>query len=291
MTAFVAFCVHHLRCLLKSAFPCSRHSLLIDRTPYGLPVPKTIHRVITEEELRGRSLVVIGDVHGCYEELAELLELCNARNANVCPVFVGDLVRKGPHSAKVVKLVRELDCYCVRGNADEVAMLSWQRYIEREEEDLSEDDKWLTQLSPQDIQWMFSLPYSLFLPSREIIVVHAGLVPGLDLASQTLTDMLHLRDVTFDSKSLTFSGHVKYQPDGQPWAQAWGGPEHVYFGHDAKRFFQSYPDATGIDLGCVYGGHLAAVFPDEDKVVKVKARRAYFKTSEKKVESAPPKMM
>ena len=287
MSAFVAFCLHHIRSILKRTFPQSRHNLLIDRSPYGLPVPKTIHRVITEEELRGRRLVIIGDVHGCYDELVELLELCNARDPNVCPIFVGDLVWKGPCNSQVIKLVSQLDCYCVRGNSDEVAMSSWQRYIEREE-DLTKESQWLTELTAHDMQWLLSLPYSLHLPSRDIIVTHAGLVPGVDLASQRLTDMLHLRDVTFDSKSLTFSGHVKYQLNGQPWAQAWIGPEHVYFGHDAQRFFQSHPYATGIDLGCVYGGHLAAVFPDEDnRIVKVKAKH---RAGERKAETVPAKI-
>ncbi len=288
MTAIVAFCVHHVRNLLQRANPRSRHNVLVERTPYGLPVPEKVHRIVTEEELRGRRLVVIGDVHGCYEELKELLELCHASDTDICPIFVGDLVWKGPYNAEVIKLVRKLDCYCVRGNADELAMLSWQRYLERDGE-LNNKSRWLTELSNEDIEWMFTLPYSLSLPSRDIIIVHAGLVPGVDMTDQRLSDMLHLRDVTFDSKSLTFSGHVHYQPNGQPWAQAWGGPGHVYFGHDARRYFQSYPYATGIDLGCVYGGHLAAIFPDEEnKLVKVKARKAYQETSERKVESAPP---
>ncbi len=290
MSAFVAFCVHQVRNILRRAFPQSRHNLLIERSPYGLPVPETIHRVITEEELRGRRLVVIGDVHGCYDELVELMKLCNTNDSNICPIFVGDLVWKGPHSAQVVKLLCQLDSFAVRGNADEVAMLSWQRYIEREQ-DLTEKSEWLLELTNHEMQWLFSLPYSIHIPSRDVIIIHAGLVPGLDLQSQRLSDMLHLRDVTFDSKSLTFSGHIRYHPNGQPWAQAWNGPQHVYFGHDAKRFYQNYPYATGIDLGCVYGGHLAAVFPDEDnRIVKFKALKEYCTTSEKKVESAPPKL-
>lgn len=288
MTSLVGHGLSYLRATLRYFFPHSRNPFLVDRTPYGLPVPLIQHRIVEEEELKNRRLLLIGDVHGCYDELVELLDRCDGSNPNIALVFVGDLCNKGPKNAQVVSLVRKMGGYCVRGNHDEVCLAKWERY-KGGMVGLDPKFDWLKELTQDELDWYFDLPFSISFPSRQVIVVHAGLIPGVDLQHQSHHDLLHLRSVIFDLRTLTFSSAHEDSINIQPWAQTWTGPEHVYFGHDALRFLQRYPYATGLDTGCVYGGHLTAVFDcDRETLIQVKAHKVYTRGTKSPLRPSSP---
>jgi len=62
--------------------------------------------------------LIVGDVHGCREELEDLLDESGWEEDDQL-VFVGDLVAKGPDSLGVIRLARELGARAVRGNHDQ----------------------------------------------------------------------------------------------------------------------------------------------------------------------------
>ena len=295
MSAFIAVCTYYLRQGIKKLLPTSRHPFLVDRTPYKLPVPVIKHLKVGEEELRERKLIVVGDVHGCYDELVELIDKVEGRDPGVCLVFVGDLINKGPKSVEVVRLVRQLQGYCVRGNHEEISLLVWQQYQE-DSEPIPQKFSWLCDFTPEELDWLHSLPYTIEFTSRNITVVHAGCVPGVELHQQSLDNMLHMRDVTFDLKTLDYRSCKVPNAMCQPWAEVWSGPSHIYFGHDARRFLQLYDHATGLDTGCAYGGYLSAALPHlNNNIVQVKAHHTYKKTTKPyatppNISTAPPRL-
>jgi bis(5'-nucleosyl)-tetraphosphatase (symmetrical) len=83
------------------------------------------HAVLEEQQLRIR-VIVIGDVHGCLEELRLLLRECSFDEETDILIFVGDLVNKGPSSVGVLRFVRDLTlrgiAYSVIGNHDEALL-------------------------------------------------------------------------------------------------------------------------------------------------------------------------
>jgi predicted phosphodiesterase len=216
--------------------------------------------------------ILIGDVHGCIDELRALLRTCGKGSEDEV-VFVGDLVAKGPDSQAVVQFAREIGARGVRGNHDQ-HVLAWQRkgrhHPEGRLEALKPQHRRVAEtLTDLDWQYLASLPLVLRLPEHDAIVVHGGFVPGVPLDEQRPEHLLNLRSITPDGRP------SKRATDGEPWGATWQGPAHAVFGHDALRGLQQHPHATGLDTGCVYGKQLTALIFPERRLVHVEARRAY----------------
>lgn len=241
-----------------------------ERSPYGLPLPSQLIRVVTEDEIGDRELLIVGDVHGCYDEVREMMDTYNITKENTCVIFVGDLINKGPNSIGVIDYVMENDWYSVRGNHDEVSMSEYALSKTNKSRDKYE---WVTKLQQEQLDWLSELPYAIHIPTRQIIVVHAGLVPGVPLDKQEPDAFLHIRCVRREGDGWVWT--KKFIEEYDLWGSVWSGPEHVFYGHDARRLFIQFPYATGLDSACVYGLQLTAIYPSTRKILTVKAHENY----------------
>ncbi len=214
--------------------------------------------------------IVVGDVHGCLDELQALLDASDFRPSVDRLVFVGDLINKGPDSIGVLRLARALGARAVLGNHDELVLRAAHALdVGADAARFDEDVRALAaRLSADDRAWIGALPLTLTL-DEHVVVVHAGLVPRLPLDRQPRDLCLTMRSIRPDGTG------TKRLEEGEPWASRWPGPDHVLFGHDAVRGLQVWPHATGLDTGCVYGGRLTAMILPERRLVSVPARRVW----------------
>ena len=143
---------------------------------FGNPAPTFMHATLDNLSPTDR-VIVVGDVHGCLDELQMLLRKANWRKGVDTLVFVGDLVNKGPYSAGVVKFARESGSFSVRGNHDDSCIKRLIDYKEKGVEPAGYS-AYIKDLSDEDVKWMMDMPYTITIPSHKTIVVHAGLVPG-----------------------------------------------------------------------------------------------------------------
>ena len=230
--------------------------------------------------------IVVGDVHGCLDELRHLLATCGFQRGDRL-VLAGDLVAKGPDSQGVVQLAREEGALAVVGNHDDHVLraraVASGTILPPAKPVRAEHQAVADALGPEDWAYLEALPTSLRLgyegasasddpdghaDAHETVVVHAGAVPGVPFEKQTREHLTTMRSIDHD-------GNPTKRIEGRPWAAVWPGPERIIFGHDAIRGLQRHRFATGLDTGCVYGRRLTAVLLPERRLVSVEARRAY----------------
>jgi len=214
----------------------------------------------------GRTLV-IGDVHGCRDELERLLELVKFDD-NDAVYFLGDLLSRGPDPRGVLEVFRWTHARGVRGNHDD-ALLRWyakqrdggpELHLGRSNQNIVEH------LDTADWDILESLARYIELPRHELLLVHAGVIPGVALHEQPLEALLSMRYLGPNNEPIEKGGSVL-------WATRYVGPPHVVFGHNAGREPQLHEWATGIDTGAVYGERLTALVLSPGQNVPPVARR------------------
>src|SRR6476620_2178277 len=130
-------------------------------------------------------MLAIGDVHGCIDELRELVALVEYRPGVDRLLFVGDLIDRGPAPADVVRYVRELaaggDVIAILGNHEE-KMLRWFKRVDEERAGGAKNKmsppepsrlaEWEA-IAPEDRAWIASLPI-VIEPLAGWLAVHGG---------------------------------------------------------------------------------------------------------------------
>jgi hypothetical protein len=244
--------------------------------------------------------LAIGDVHGCLEELRELLAAAAYREGEDRLVFVGDLVDRGPDPVGVVREVRRLSqrghVLTVMGNHEEKLV----RWFKRVEEERTQGKKNL--MTPPDrerlAQWdAFDAEDRAWLAERPITaeaapgwtVVHGGF-EAIEGGAQKPQKMLRCRwidpetgrMIALPDPSAPQGQRALAAPKGIFWMERWRGPAHVVYGHAVHSLESPRIDRPaagvecwGIDTGCCFGGRLTALCLETREITQVPARRAY----------------
>ena len=262
-------------------------------------------------------LVFVGDIHGCREELQALLREVHFDHKRDHLITTGDMIVKGPDSPGTVDLLREIGARCVRGNHEDRILLlaegrdskmltqedtNFQNSLEKTSNPLAKwpDENLSRELTTEQLEYLHACPVILKIGhldafESEVVVVHAGLVPGVPLEDQDPSSVMTMRTIDLHSHVPSPDGKEGPANDGNkkvpkdPWktpgkkwpynvfwtrlwgrwmemlpgkGKKWDKRTTVIYGHDSKRGLQLNEWTKGLDSACVSGGKLTALVVD-----------------------------
>lgn len=233
---------------------------------------------------------LIGDVHGCYAELLELLGALGYREDSELGyrhpegrrlVFLGDLTDRGPRNLDslrlAMRLVNEGEALAVRGNHDDklarylagrkVNVSHGLQATVDEFESLPPDEAPEFRASAQE--FLRSLPAHLVLEGGELVAVHGGLEERLIGREGGRVDSFALYGDP--SGKLDAEGY----PERRDWAESYRGEAWIAYGHTPTGHVRWRHRTICVDQGCVFGGALTALRWPERTTLSIPAHHAH----------------
>jgi polynucleotide kinase-phosphatase len=250
---------------------------------------------------------IIGDVHGCFDELRELLvslgydiseTSCVTAKENHIPedagyfgfrvtapqsrkvIFLGDLVDRGPDNVSVLRLamsmVKSGIAYCVQGNHD----MKLQKYLKGKKVQLthgfnvtaSQIDSETEDFRKSVNSFLNSLVSHYVLDNGRLVVAHAGLREDMQgRASGAVRSFCLYGETTGETDEFGL-------PVRNNWAEEYRGQAKVVYGHVSVPKAEWFNRTIDIDTGCAYGGCLTALRYPEEELVSAKARKTYYES-------------
>jgi diadenosine tetraphosphatase ApaH/serine/threonine PP2A family protein phosphatase len=207
--------------------------------------------------------IVVGDIHGCYEELISLLKKADLR-AEDRVVAVGDLIAKGRGNREVLDLFSgDARFSSVIGNHDLAILNFWLGQSSTLKNSQKKACDELEVGKEKYVTYLASLPFMIDLGTH--VVVHAGVRPGVELSQQSHDDLTQLRTLGSDRTSR----------EGTPWHEVYDGDKIILFGHWPSPKPRIAKRAIGLDTGCVYGNCLSAYIIETREFLQVPAKEVY----------------
>ena len=231
---------------------------------------------------------IIGDIHGCYDELIQLLQKLGYKMDGKTlkhpdgrkPAFVGDAMDRGPNSLRTMELMFNLQ------DADKLIYSpgnhcnKFYRYAKGNKVHLTHgiettvaelDDfslKARKNFIKRYIKFYEALPLYHTLNDGKLIIAHAGIRE--DLIGTNQINLL---------RSFVLYGDVTGErlPNGRPlrrdWARNYRGDPFIVYGHTPVEDARFINNTVNIDTGCIFGGKLTALRYPEKEIVSVPSKQ------------------
>lgn len=223
--------------------------------------------------------LVIGDIHGCIDELHDLLSVAGLSRGDEI-ISLGDFMDRGPDSPSVLAFLRDSEnTWSLKGNHERKHLLASRGIIKPALSQRLARFQFEDEAYARALEYLESLPYFRDLP--EATLVHGFWQAGLTLQEQ---DPLVLQG------TMTGQCRLKRHLKGS-WFEAYDGPKPLVVGHQ-DYLHTGKPLIVGdlvfcLDTGCCRGGRLTGLLLPEFRIYSVKSRRDYWRELKEGTALAP----
>jgi protein phosphatase len=269
-----------LRHLKKEGF---RYIHVIDDADAEIEIVRTPSWTSLKEE--HGPFDIIGDVHGCYDELSELLGNLGYADG-IHPdgrkvIFLGDLCDRGNKITETLKLAMSMtksgNALCVPGN-HEAKLLKWLdgknvQTTHGLQESVNQIESETPEFRAELREWLDTLISHYVLDSGRLVVAHAGMKERYQgRSSGRVREFALYGDTTGESDEYGL-------PVRLDWAAEYRGKATVVYGHTPTVEVYSANNTHNIDTGCVFGGKLTAYRYPEGEIASVPAKYEYCESA------------
>lgn len=238
---------------------------------------------------------IIGDVHGCTDELETLLAKLGygvtwhndggERGVTVTPppgrrlIFVGDLVDRGPRAPDTLRIVMSTAAagigFCVPGNHD----AKFLRWLSGHNVTLTHGlDRTVAQMNaePRSLHeaakiFLEALPSHMWCDGGRLVVAHAGLTEAMiGRSTGAVREFCLYGDTDGDTDANGLA--VRYH-----WAANYRGGTAIVYGHTPLADTAWFNNTLCLDTGCCFGNKLTALRWPEREIVSVPALKEYVR--------------
>ena len=225
---------------------------------------------------------IIGDIHGCADELQELLDLVSFQAGRDRLFLTGDAFARGPDPLAVWHCIQKYSAQMVLGNHDVrlrqqlKSILVGNELLNLKKEHLYTLNK-LSKYEREIYNWLANCPF--YIKEEYFLLVHAGIHPELGLAGTSSEEFISIRCWPPQKGQLIGPRwHDKYRPIYPL----------IIFGHDAPKglVVKKNKGGTyllGLDTGCVYGGKLTGYLLEDRLIIDVESKQPDQRLTSKKI--------
>lgn len=228
-----------------------------------------------------------GDIHGCYDELDELLDTVDWSPQKYVTILIGDLVDRGPKIKETLQFAMHTPNVHSLMSNHEWKLLRYLNGHKVKEQTLAKTIKQCGESflrNPLFFDWLQSLPY-IVRWANDSYAVHAGIRPDRPINQQNKDHCIYIR--TWNTKTGIISNEgidpwwfeYPYLSNNRPYQHH--RQIRIFFGHQRHDKAWVSQWACALDGGVVFGGTLRA-YVQERGIVEVKAKQVY--ETEQKVE-------